>query len=281
MSTQLTAVPGGYALQTPFHRELVDAIKALPFHQRRWDGGRRAWILDPAIAGSAVQLVRQHLGISLEVPIAVASEPELRVVKMEYLGRCKERHDGSSSATGWADGSWSLIFPEDVLRTWFLGAPDVGRDTSKPPTLYQLLTVKPDAPAEDVKRAYRRLVMQLHPDRNREPDASEQFQAVQRAWEILRDDKTRRKYDAGLALERSLTAPRPKNFLVNRHDDEVFGYRSPLRCGLLLVEGIARVGQLVISKILDWQDIRRDDGRVMVSSWPAGAETFHVEWCVA
>jgi DnaJ-domain-containing protein 1 len=278
MTYSLQAVEGGFALQSPFNRDLVDAIKALPYADRRWDNGRRAWIIASSHVDRVVQIVEQVAGVSLQVPVAADAGPTLRAVKMDYLGRCKDRGGNEPTATGFADGWWSLVFPESVLRTWFLGDPETGKDTGKPQTLYQVLTVKQDASPDELKAAYRRLVFQTHPDRNKEPDAREQFEAIQKAYEVLRDERTRRKYNAGLKLEASTVSSRPRNFLVCRHDDDALGYRSPLRCGYLFLEGIPSVGQLVVSKIMEWSDIRDNRGRTMVSSWKAGAETFSVEW---
>lgn len=43
----------------------------------------------------------------------------------------------------------------------------------------------PDAPAEEIKRAYRRLAMRWHPDRNAAADAAERFRAIRAAYEAL------------------------------------------------------------------------------------------------
>jgi hypothetical protein len=274
MSIRLTPTDGGYLLSFPFDRVLVNAIKALPYADRRWDGGRKAWIIAPNAVNTAVSLVQQHTGIVLQVPALAAAGPVLRAVKMEYLGRSKPR-DGGSFASGYMDGSWSLLFPEPVLRSWFGDlTPEEAPTTAR--TLYQVLMVKQDTPIDEIKAAYRRLARTWHPDVCKEPDAAEQFQRIQHAWETLRDDKQRRKYNAGLALEAS--QHHLKNHERRRHDTDVYGYRAPLRNGYLFLEGSFRVGQLAVSKILSWNDITDQFGRTMVSSWPAGAETFSIDW---
>ncbi|MEM6458229.1 MAG: DnaJ C-terminal domain-containing protein [Planctomycetota bacterium] len=60
---------------------------------------------------------------------------------------------------------------------------------------YQTLGVARDATAEQIKRAYRKLAQQLHPDRNDSPDAAEKFSKVSEAYEVLKDDEKRAKYD--------------------------------------------------------------------------------------
>lgn len=62
--------------------------------------------------------------------------------------------------------------------------------------LYELLEVSRDAPTADIKRAYRRLALQLHPDKNPSVEAREQFQKVAQAWDVLGDEKLRKVYDA-------------------------------------------------------------------------------------
>jgi molecular chaperone DnaJ len=65
------------------------------------------------------------------------------------------------------------------------------------PDLYALLGVSRDADADAIKKAYRKLARQLHPDVNPDPDASAKFQEVGRAYEILSDPQKRAAYDRG------------------------------------------------------------------------------------
>ena len=50
---------------------------------------------------------------------------------------------------------------------------------------HETLGLTPDAPAEEIKRAYRRLAMRWHPDRNSAADAAERFRAIRAAYEAL------------------------------------------------------------------------------------------------
>ena len=60
---------------------------------------------------------------------------------------------------------------------------------------YELLGVSRDASKEDIKRAYRRMARQYHPDVNKEEGAEERFKEINRAYEILSEPETRARYD--------------------------------------------------------------------------------------
>jgi molecular chaperone DnaJ len=60
---------------------------------------------------------------------------------------------------------------------------------------YALLEVPRDASADDIKRAYRRLARQLHPDTNPDPAAEERFKEITVAYEVLSDPEKRQRYD--------------------------------------------------------------------------------------
>ncbi|XP_058129484.1 DPH4 homolog [Anopheles ziemanni] len=65
---------------------------------------------------------------------------------------------------------------------------------------YDVLQVPQNASHEEIRKSYQALVLQHHPDkqRNRNANDSELFMRIDEAWKILRDEQTRRVYDAEL-----------------------------------------------------------------------------------
>lgn len=60
---------------------------------------------------------------------------------------------------------------------------------------YEILGVSRTATKEEIKRAYRKLARQYHPDINKSPDAEEKFKEINEAYEVLSDDQKRAAYD--------------------------------------------------------------------------------------
>lgn len=63
------------------------------------------------------------------------------------------------------------------------------------PDLYAVLGVPHDATEEQIKRTYRRLARELHPDVNKDPDAERRFKQITAAYQTLSDPNRRRQYD--------------------------------------------------------------------------------------
>ncbi len=67
--------------------------------------------------------------------------------------------------------------------------------TTQKADYYDVLEVERTASADEVKRAFRRLAMQYHPDRNSEPEAEARFKTINEAYEVLSDAEQRANYD--------------------------------------------------------------------------------------
>ncbi|WP_312632184.1 DnaJ domain-containing protein, partial [Mammaliicoccus sciuri] len=61
---------------------------------------------------------------------------------------------------------------------------------------YEVLGISKDAEAQEIKKAYRKLAMKYHPDRNPgDKEAEEKFKEINEAYEVLSDDTKRKTYD--------------------------------------------------------------------------------------
>src|ERR1700751_955592 len=79
-------------------------------------------------------------------------------------------------------------------------------------TPYEVLGVKPDASAEDIRKVDRKLAKQYHPDLNPgKPAAEERFKAVSAAYDLLSDPEKRARYDRG-EIDESGTERPPRSY---------------------------------------------------------------------
>lgn len=60
---------------------------------------------------------------------------------------------------------------------------------------YSILGISKNATESDIKKAYRKLALEYHPDRNKSKDASEKFKEITKAYEVLSDSQKRKTYD--------------------------------------------------------------------------------------
>src|ERR1700749_2625217 len=90
-------------------------------------------------------------------------------------------------------------------------------------TPYELLGVKPDASPDDIRKAYRKLAKQLHPDLNPgKPEAEARFKTVTAAYDLLSDADKRARYDRGEIDESG--AERPQ-YSYRPHAEGAHGWR--------------------------------------------------------
>ena len=288
---ELTFENGVVKLRSRYNVALIAALKAaVPATDRKWMADEKVWAVAPKHAQALVDLVDRTLGERLTVPPMTTAQAvtETRSLEVRYIGGSKDRGAGESLAFGWCGGAWDVVFPEQVLRDWFgnqnMAAPGEAK------TLYGVLGLAPNAPGAEVRTAYRRLARQWHPDTCKEPNAADMFRAIHHAYELLSNPAQRARYDAGLTLEatlmvqsklddswRQFTSPLRRGLRQAMQEQETL-YRSPLRCGLILATGHEMLGRFQVEKVLAWVDIVDAQGRVLVTSWPKGADHFDEAW---
>ena len=86
---------------------------------------------------------------------------------------------------------------------------------------YQILNVSRDASAEDIKRAFRRLALQHHPDHNPEniKEAEAKFKEINEAYEVLSDEGKRWQYDRLLSIASCSRRTTPVEDIFNQDTD--------------------------------------------------------------
>ena len=60
---------------------------------------------------------------------------------------------------------------------------------------YDVLGVSKESSEADIKKAYRKLAKEYHPDHNKSADAEERFNEVREAYEVLSSEQKRQAYD--------------------------------------------------------------------------------------
>lgn len=260
-------------VSTPYDPSLVASIKSLPHSERKYDAGRKIWLVDPKHAPSVAGWIENYLGDKVAIP----PMPSVRVttikqyLKVRYVGACKARSDGSSTAFGLMGEDWKVIFPEQVLRDFFDGSMATPGERE---SFFSLLGINRSATKEEVTSGFRRMAKLWHPDTCHEENAADIFMRIKAAYDILSDSNKRARYEAGLALEAMTFNPSSPHSV----NDTQYGYRCPLRSGKILVEGVNKLSMIEVSKIFSWDDIVDNQGRVLITSWPRGAKEPVEEW---
>ena len=92
---------------------------------------------------------------------------------------------------------------------------------AEPRDYYEVLGVSREADAKAIKDAFRQLALRYHPDRNKEPDATERFKEIAEAYAILSDPQKRSAYDArGLA---GVSGFSPEDLIGGINFEDIFG----------------------------------------------------------
>ncbi|OIV98212.1 hypothetical protein TanjilG_18751 [Lupinus angustifolius] len=92
----------------------------------------------------------------------------------------------------------------------------VVREIRRKKNYYEILGLEKSCAVEDVRKAYRKLSLKVHPDKNKAPGAEEAFKAVSKAFQCLSNEESKRKYDVSgedeSVYERRETRSRTRSF---------------------------------------------------------------------
>ncbi|XP_062453514.1 dnaJ homolog subfamily C member 14 [Rhea pennata] len=124
------------------------------------------------------------------------------------------RTDGLGDAAPGPDGgSPSASSREEVAR--LLAMAEVPEEELNP---FQVLGLEATASDAELKKAYRRLAMLVHPDKNEHPRAEEAFKVLRAAWDIVSNPEKRKEYEIKRMAESELTRSMSE-FLTRLQDD--------------------------------------------------------------
>lgn len=109
---------------------------------------------------------------------------------------------------------------------------------------YRMLGVPPTAQPDEIRKAYRKLAVELHPDRNPGRDTTASFQKLSEAYNVLKDARKRAEYDAAGAAQ---TRQSTRGSTGTAEATATSTPRAPERAGPKIINGVhlcARCGRL-------------------------------------
>ncbi|XP_038699769.1 chaperone protein dnaJ 49-like [Tripterygium wilfordii] len=92
-----------------------------------------------------------------------------------------------ASASSASSSSSSAVYTEEQVT--------IVRQIKKKKDYYEILGLERNCSVEDVRKAYRKLSLKVHPDKNKAPGAEEAFKLVSKSFQCLSNEENRRKYD--------------------------------------------------------------------------------------
>ncbi|KAL7152268.1 hypothetical protein ABFS83_04G086100 [Erythranthe nasuta] len=106
---------------------------------------------------------------------------------------------------------------------------------------YEVLGVPSSASTKDIKRAYRKLALQFHPDVNKEAGAQEKFMRIKHAYNTLLTSKSRGNYDAGnRGSDYSYSTTGSYQTKTREAEEEFYGFGNLFRDAQITIEDFFR-----------------------------------------
>lgn len=94
-----------------------------------------------------------------------------------------------------ADSSSAASSPDDTAKDYTTEQLELCRRIKRCKDYYEVLSVTKEATDTEIKKSYKKLALQLHPDKNRAPGAVEAFKTLGNAAGVLTDTEKRKNYD--------------------------------------------------------------------------------------
>ncbi|XP_050213936.1 chaperone protein dnaJ 49-like [Mercurialis annua] len=174
-----------------------DAVKCLKIGKDALESGDRARALkfigkarrlDPTLAVDDLLSTIENEG-SPDQTAASTNGPTDSTTTAAPNTESKVRHRGpvtGSSSSASASSSTATYTEEQIT---------IVRQIKKKKDFYDILGLEKTCTVDDVRKAYRKLSLKVHPDKNKAPGAEEAFKAVSKAFQCLSDEDSRKKYD--------------------------------------------------------------------------------------
>lgn len=282
-SVTITITHDGLLVDSPYNQGFIEYLKAtVPADKRTW--AKPNWHMGADYLADMIVGVIEYYGTE---PIIIDEsdkpiENVQRTFEVHFVGRCKPKVVNGkmeSLANGYANNGWNVLFEEQVLKDFFLPKkPARIKDT----TYYDTLCISQKSTPEEIKKSYRRLARQWHPDYNPgDKEAEEMFKKINEANEVLSDVMRRKKYDFILSVMEKTDGEDEDEymeFVRNMAAKDPYGYRPPVMCGRVTGEGHLSQGRFLFTKIMAWEEITNLEGKVMVSTWKKDNKSFTIYW---
>lgn len=152
----------------------------------------KAQRLDPSLSASdLLSNLDAQPGPTTESPPPPSARPRVRV-------------SASGSKPESSDSATSVAYTEEQIS--------IVREIKRKKNYYEILGVEESCSVEEIRKAYRKLSLKVHPDKNKAPGAEEAFKAVSKAFQCLSNEESRKRYKLvgsdEEVFERRAAAPR-------------------------------------------------------------------------